>query len=216
MQEFLTECFKHVNLEDVKTIFDIGAGDCKETLLLAENFQCADVYAFECNPVCILDCSKRILNTPRTHLITTCIYNRNGTIKFHPINKDLTITQHPDGNPRASSVYVANGTYPLETYAQDELSMLCTRLDTLICIHDLPKPDLIWMDLQGSELAALQGLGIFLEYVKFIHTEVTLKPIYTGQDLFPEVNEYLERNGFKLLTKYDPNGIWMDVNYARD
>lgn len=216
IKPFLTICDKYIIPGDVKTVYDIGAGDCVETLALWNHFKNAQIFAFECNPVCIANCAANIVNRDKIYLINACIYDRDGLIKFHPINKELTITTHQDGNPRASSVHIANGTYPLEIYAQDEISILCSRLDTLMETYTLPMPDVIWMDLQGSELAALKGLGLYLSAVKFIHTEVTLKAMYTGQDLYPEINKYLSENKFKLLTNFDRNGIWCDLDYARE
>jgi len=215
VDSFFTEIDSRINPDNVNTVYDIGAGNCIETIELRNHFRAANVYAFECNPVCIANCATNILNIDRIHLINACVYDRNGLIKFHPINKEKTITTHQDGNPRASSVYIANGTYQLETYAQDEISILCTRLDSLMETYSLPVPDVIWMDLQGSELAALKGLGVYISNVKFIHTEVTFKPMYTGQDLYPEINKYLIENGFKLLTIFDENEIWCDLDYVR-
>jgi FkbM family methyltransferase len=213
---FFTVCDKYIKPELVKTVYDIGAGDCVETLALRGHFPNAQVYAFECNPVCIANCASNIVNKDRIHLINACIYSRDGFIKFHPINKEKTITTHEDGNPRASSVHVANGTYLLEVYAQDEISILCSRLETLMDAYAMLIPDVIWMDLQGSELAALKSLGLYLSAVKFIHTEVTLKAMYYGQDLYPEINKYLVENKFKLLTNFDKNGIWCDLDYVRE
>ncbi len=212
---FFAEIDKRLSPNSIRTVYDVGAGNCEETLALREHFPNADIYAFECNPACIAICASNIVNVDRVHLINACIYDRDGFIKFHPINKDRTITTHADGNPRASSVHIANGTYALETYAQDEISILCSRLDTLMETYTLPMPDVVWMDLQGSELTALKGLGCYLSHVNFIHTEATLKEIYTGQDMFPEINKFLEENSFKLLTNYNDKMIWHDFDYIR-
>jgi FkbM family methyltransferase len=212
---FFSEIDKYFPTDSIRIVYDIGAGNCEETLALRVHFPNAQIYAFECNPACIANCAANIVNVDRVHLINACIYDRDGFIKFHPINKIRTITTHADGNPRASSVYIANGTYELETYAQDEISILCSRLETLMETYTIPMPQVLWMDLQGSELAALRGLGVYLNGVKFIHTEATLKEIYTGQDMFPEINKFLEESGFKLLTKYNDKMIWHDFDYIR-
>jgi hypothetical protein len=56
--------------------------------------------------------------------------------------------------------------------------------------------DLIWMDLQGAELIALQSLGSYLDRVYSIHTEVTHRAMYTGQNMFSEIHAFLLEKGF--------------------
>jgi hypothetical protein len=60
-------------------------------------------------------------------------------------------------------------------------------------VHEI---DLIWADIQGSELPAFKGAGNLIENVKCIFTEIEYKPIYEGQPLYPEVKEFLESKGF--------------------
>ena len=40
--------------------------------------------------------------------------DKNGYIKFYPINPELTETTHKDGNIGASSMFKASGKYPIE------------------------------------------------------------------------------------------------------
>ena len=56
----------------------------------------------------------------------------------------------------------------------------------------------MWMDIQGAELMALRGLGERLHEIGMVHTEVEFFEIYQGQPLFPEVKQFLNRQGFKL------------------
>jgi hypothetical protein len=54
------------------------------------------------------------------------------------------------------------------------------------------------MDLQGAELKALISLGDLLDNIKIIHTELEINPIYNGQCLFKNVNDYLSSKNFFL------------------
>ena len=55
-------------------------------------------------------------------------------------------------------------------------------------------PDLLWMDLQGAELMALRGARETLRSVKVIHIEVSFRPMYVGQALFWDIDDYLRPN----------------------
>ena len=139
----------------------------------------------------------------------------DGECTFYPINPQKTLTTWPDGNPGASSLFRSNGTYPLERYVQDEVRLPCTKLSSVMKEHGLTKVDCIWMDLQGAELIALQSLEEFLPNVKYIYTEVSHRPIYTGQVMFNELDSFLSANGFKRATNINSHCWQEDVIYIR-
>lgn len=84
-----------------------------------------------------------------------------------------TITTWVDGNPGASSLFKANGKYPIEKYVQSEDKVECTRVDTILANYNVDKVDIVWMDLQGAEKLAIESFGKYIQDVDFIHTEVT-------------------------------------------
>jgi hypothetical protein len=98
---------------------------------------------------------------------------------------------------------------------QDEIITNCHRLDTIIKKNNIDKVDIIWMDLQGAELLALKGLGTYLNEVKFIHTEVSYKEIYTGQVMFNELHNFIISNNFILKNNLSSCGWQEDVIYEK-
>lgn len=201
------EFLKKIDCEP-KIILDLGARDCKQSIELSEAFPGATVYAFECNPNTIPLCRENIKSYKNIILIEKAVTSYDGFITFYPINQKETKTSWKDGNPGASSVFKSNGTYEYETYVQYETVVSCCRLDSIIT----EKVDLIWMDLQGSELNAMIGLGDKLRNVDYIHTEVSHKPIYLGQCMFPELNTFLTQN-FKLINNLTYQGWQEDAIY---
>lgn len=184
-------------------IFDIGSRDCQQSIEFYKTFPNAKIYAFECNPNMLPTCRENIKNyTDRITLVEGAVTDYDGEITFYPINTEKTITSHKDGNPGASSIFKSNGTYTIEQYVQDEVTVNCHRLDTVMQRLQIPRVDLIWMDLQGAELLALKGLGLHLATVEYIHTEVSLKEMYTNQVMFPELNDFLVKEfGFELQNR---------------
>ena len=185
---------KTIPEENVKTIFDVGARDLEESIFFASKYPNSIVHSFECNPATIPLCIEKQKTIPNIHLHTKAINNYNGNCKFYPTNPSKTITTWNDGNPGASSLFKANNTYPNEHYVQDEIDVQCMRLDSVIVSNTLPRVDILWMDLQGAELLALESLGVFLKDVLFICTEVEMSPIYENQCLFRDVDAFLERD----------------------
>ena len=60
-----------------------------------------------------------------------------------------------------------------------------------------PKIDLLWLDLQGAELAVLKKGLKLLAHTETIHIEVSRKPLYSGGVTYREIKRFLEDQGFK-------------------
>ncbi len=91
-----------------------------------------------------------------------------------------------------------------EKYAGEDLPVVGTvavpvaRLDSLV-----DRADVVKLDLQGYELPALRGATGLLPEVSAVVAEVARLPLYAGQALLPEVEEFLEGCGFRLDGVYD-------------
>lgn len=182
---------KAVDFGSVSTIFDLGSGDCAQACELADAFPNAQVYAFECNPRLIERCRRKAATHPRVTLVERAVWHESGTVSFHPNNPEKTTSCHPEGNQYASSMYLANGTYPYETYVQDTVEVEAVRLDTWMLAVGVERVDIIWADLQGAALPALVGMGRHVWDIRAIHIELERIPIWAGQSLYAEVDRYL-------------------------
>lgn len=188
---------KFVGLNKVKTVIECGSHWGEDTLEMAKHFPNAMIYTFECNPKTLDIVRDNTKDNPRIVLTPKALSDKSGPITFYPINKEKTVTTHPDGNQGASSIFKASGLYPVEQYAQDETTVEAIRLDDFL--NHVDSVDFMWLDAQGAELSILKGLGERIKDVKVIQTEVEFKYQYAGQPLFPELNEFLLANGFELF-----------------
>lgn len=206
---YLTQTFKN---KEVEVIFDVGACHALESVELSKKYPNAKVYTFEANPVSYDVCLENTEGYDSITVINEAVNDYDGLCKFYPMDKEKTITTWEDGNQGASSLYRANGQYDfIEKYVQYEIEVPCTRLDTFCERNGIDKIDIIWMDLQGAELKALQSLGSLLDTVQIIHTELEMNPMYEGQCLFSDVNEYLTNNGFDL--EYGDTNVQFGSNF---
>nr|WP_269205119.1 FkbM family methyltransferase [Motilibacter aurantiacus] len=182
----------------IRTVLELGARDCEETLAFSRALPQARVHAFECNPATLPECRRKVAGNPRINLVEQAVSDREGVISFFPIDPDRTRTTWEDGNPGASSLFRASGKYPVETYVQREIEVPTTSLRAFLAAQGIDRVDLMWMDIQGAELLALRGLGPRIRDVALIHLEVEFLDIYEGQPLFGEVKSFLNANGFLL------------------
>jgi FkbM family methyltransferase len=205
--------------QPVKTIVEIGARDCAETLDFEAAFPQARIVAFECNPATLPVCREAVRGHARVKLIEKAVSDRSGRVSFFPTDPARTVTKHANGNPGASSLFRAAPGYPHETYVQNEISVEATTLAEVMQAEAIAQIDLLWMDIQGAELLALKGLREKIAAVTLIHLEVEFLPIYAGQPLFDEVHDHLRRNGFRLLgftsySRYAADAVYASARVA--
>jgi FkbM family methyltransferase len=192
---------RRVDFDTFGTVFDIGSRDGLQAIELSRLFSKANVVAVECNRATLDACRRNLAPHSRIRLVDKAINSFTGRCPFYPIDPMRTVTPWTDGNPGASSLFIANGEYPAETYIQTKTEIECIRLDDLCRELDIDAIDLIWMDLQGAELLALQSAGRLLDKLRYIYTEVSHRPIYEGQCLFDDIDVFLTARGFRLCTK---------------
>jgi FkbM family methyltransferase len=92
--------------------------------------------------------------------------------------------------------YLRNGTgdsyYKENSVHYDNITSVrhpCITLDQLILENNLPNPDFIKLDTQGSELDILAGSSRIIDTTKLIYTECPIIQYNLGS---PNINDYLE------------------------
>lgn len=206
--------------QPIKTIIEVGARDCQESVQFSDLLPDATVFAFECNPHTINLCKQNIENHPNIKLIEKAVSDKNGKITFYPIDVKRTITTWSDGNPGASSLFKASGKYPVEQYVQKEIEVESITLKKFLDDEEINSIDVLWMDIQGAELIALQGCEQRINDIKLIHLEVEFFEIYSNQPLFNEINSFFKKKGFifimfTALGQYAGDAIYLNKSVLR-
>lgn len=80
-----------------------------------------------------------------------------------------------------------------------EIPVQVRRLDDVVQINQVPPPDFLSIDVQGTELDVLVGCGVLLDTVVGVQVEVEFEELYIGQPLFSEVHDFMRRAGFVLM-----------------
>ncbi len=73
------------------------------------------------------------------------------------------------------------------------------------------RPDLINLDIQGAEVAALSGLTRW-DGIRWVYSEVAVRELYAGQPLVGEMDRLLDQRGFRRVgTVLLPHLGWGDA-----
>jgi FkbM family methyltransferase len=117
-------------------------------------------------------------------------------------NSKMHVSKTGDsGGEQSSSLLVPSATleeFPFVQFQESTIPVMVTRLDDWTLKNNVDKIDFLWLDLQGMELAALEGCGEILLTVKAIHCEVQNIPLYEGSPVYSEVSNWLKAKGFKV------------------
>jgi len=206
---------RQIDCETVRIIFEVGCSDGTDTLRLAAAFP-AEVHAFECNPHALVEARRRCAGANAVRLVEKAAWDADCTIPFFPVTAAVEKeTGKVIKNPGASSCFEARPDY-LSQYFQTEVMVEATRLDTYCARRGITSIDLLCMDVQGAELRVLKGLGTLLERVRYIITEIEVKPLYYGQALYPEVHGYLKASGFRQAAEVYRDQWFSDYLYINE
>ena len=193
-----------INKEDINVIFELGSRDLIDAIKLIKYYNCK-VYAFECNPDCLIECNKQLTNLDTDTKEKLCLVNKavslsDGDISFYPF--DL-IKYNNMGNSSMLKIDFAHRNRDDPDYnrenPQKEIIVSGTRLDTFIIENNINNIDLLCIDLQGYELNALKSLGDLLNKVKYIITECSIQSTYIQGSKFTDLNNYLMTYNFKYV-----------------
>ncbi len=132
-------------------------------------------------------------------------------------NKEVDFWENTD-NPGGNSVYKENiELSPLadQLYSKP-VKKLTGKLDTVIKMFDFPTPDLIKMDVQGSELNVLKGATNTLKNCDHIILEMQSVDYNKGAPKVQEVIKYLNSIGFENKSgMFSGNDIDGDYHFVR-
>ena len=201
---------KHINTDFIKIVFELGSRDLLDAFKLSNYYKCK-VYAFECNPDCLTECNKNLLNVSdgikqNVVLVDKAVSLDDKDITFYPfdLNKYNNMGSSSLLKIDFSKRDISDPDYNIPN-PQKEIIVNGTRLDTFIDKNNISNVDMLCIDLQGYELNAIKSLGDKIRNVKYIITECSIENTYTNGATFKELNEYLESFNFKYCcsNKFD-------------
>lgn len=198
---------KKYNINKDRKILHIGAHMCEERDDYLR-------YGFTDDKVVWIEGNKYIVDniknsTPNINIYNAIISNKDDEpIEFIITNNGesssiLELDEHLIEHPHI---------YEMSRYKDTTIT-----IETLLKKHNINYKDFefVNLDIQGSELYALQGMTNILPYVNYIYTEVNIKHLYKNSPLLEDVDKFLDTYGFKRLEiSMTPHG-WGDALYVK-
>jgi len=197
---FLFRASTVIDLKSTKTFFDLGSLNGIESSFVAQLMPNCKVYSFEARDSAAKMVQDNLKRYTNAKCICSAVGDKNDTIEFFitPDNIGASSALEPTGGPAGSN--------------SEKTSVPCVRLDTFCENEKIDSIDLIWMDLQGFEIKALEGLGNLLDTTKAIHTEACKIAYYKDQPIINELKDYLENKGFIMDNYKRPFNYGGDIN----
>lgn len=184
-------------------VVDIGANRGQFALIARRCFPAARIDSFEplSEPA---DCFVRVFaDDHHVHLHRLAVGERAGEATIHVSRRDDSSSLLP--------IAKAQTTIFPGTDEREQRTIRVAPLDAVLEEADIARPAMLKLDVQGYELAALQGCASLLHCFRYIYCECSFVALYEGQALAHEVIDYLKRHGFNLTgvynTAYDKHGI---------
>lgn len=174
----------------VATVIDVGANVGQFSLLMTALRPDAAVHAFEPLASSASVLSRLFVSNPRVRVHRCAVGAGNGEAILHISRRADNSSLLPIG---AGQLRFAPG-----TDAVAAVPVPVRTLDSEIVAERLARPVLLKLDVQGGELAALEGAERLLSVVEHVYVEVSFAPLYDGQPLAAAIVGHLQARGFVL------------------
>jgi hypothetical protein len=201
--QFLLEKYKFIP----KGIIHIGAHHAEECVVYAKNGT-ENVLWIEGNPELISVIKNNISIFPKNTVYNTLLSDSQKEVEFNITNASMSssileLCTHLDHYP--------------DIYCTKKLRLKTERFDEFSKINgiEIKNYDFVNLDIQGTELDAIKGMGDILDNINYIYTEINISSLYESCNLLDEMDLYLTSKGFnRVETKLTKQG-WGDAFYIR-
>jgi FkbM family methyltransferase len=175
---------------NLDTVVDIGANRGQFALCIRRLYPLVEIYSFE--PLAKAGAKYRATfhADRRAHLYAAAIASQSGTASMHVSRWDVSSSLLPFAQAQHDN-------FPLTEEAGREEVRTAPLAEFLNASH-LAGRALLKLDVQGFELAALEGCESLLHHFHFAYVEASFVELYVGQALAADVIQYLHSKGFKL------------------
>lgn len=173
-------------------ILEAGAHMGYDTFGLAKIWPAGKVYAFEPVPHLYIDLEERVKGLKNVSLYNLALGEKNCSIQMFVSS----------GKSTASSSILKPSKH-LELFPSvmfdQKVNVEMKTLNHWIKKEKISEVDLMWLDLQGYEINALQGASDFIKNVSVIYTELCTSELYEGLTTKDDYISFLNDLGFTLI-----------------
>jgi FkbM family methyltransferase len=183
----------------VRTVFEVGAADGRDSERYAAMFPDARIFAFEPIPESFVAIEARARRIKSIVPLNMALAASSGKARFHIANwLDASSLLAPKETGSTFDEYQAQA---------GSIEVTTSTLDEQCAALGVDHIDLLKMDAQGAELQILAGARHLLERgaIDIIYTEVHFMESYQGSAMFYQLCATLADHGFALHNLYGLN-----------
>lgn len=174
-------------------IVEAGAFDGLDTLRLAKAFPNGTIHSFEPVPILFDALKKKMEPYPRIHVYPYALSTQDDTAP-------LWLAERPDKPhipSQASSLLEPKERLDRSLIQFPSIIQVPTiTLDSWGQQYQVSQIDLLWLDVQGMELAIMKASPNLFKKVRAVFTEVAFIEGYATEPLYPDVVDWLSKQGF--------------------
>lgn len=182
--------FKYIHKVSYNTIVDVGANRGQFALISRCHYPDARIISFE--PL-----SEPVESFTRLFAQDHKVTLHNMALGSAAQETEIHVSKHDDSSSLLPISQLQDSTFP-GTAEKETRSVKVKRLDEIINKKDLLQPAFLKIDVQGFEIAVLQGCESMLSEFTCVYVECSFIELYKGQSLAHEVISFLEKSGFIL------------------
>lgn len=192
-----------------RTVVDIGANRGQFSLVANAVFPQAQIYAFEplAQPAAIY--RKVFAGNDRVAITQAAVGPTSGTVRINVSWRDDS-SSILDFNSLQTEIFPGTG-------IKESVDIEIGPLQSFLSAELIRPPALLKLDVQGYELAALEGCLNCLKAFDAIYVECSFAELYVGQALASQVIGYLSNHGLRLCgvynAFYDRNGQAIQADF---
>ncbi|CCG41380.1 FkbM family methyltransferase [Magnetospirillum molischianum] len=178
------------------TVVDVGANRGQFSLLARALWPQATIHAFEPEVFAATTLERLMADDSRFHSFQLALGASHGFVPLFVSHRSDNSSLLPAGELQ---LRYCRGAARART---DEVAL--ERLDSVLSASSVVAPALLKLDVQGGELAVLEGAEKIIDRFSHVLVEVSFVPLYTGQPLAGAVDAWLNAHGFRLAGLGEP------------
>lgn len=176
------------------TVVDVGANRGQFAVVAARRFPEARLWCFEPLPDARVRLQTILRHREHSTIIGTALADRADQRRLH-------VTHDDDSSSLLRVGHLQRAEFP-RTHEVSRMPVQTTRLDEFLTRGSIAQPALLKIDVQGTELAVLQGTTSIIDAFDAIIVECSFVELYVGQAPASHVIAFLASHGHHLRGVY--------------